>query len=152
MLHLKAIFFHLIFRLCKFGQKIWRPKQMQSHWGWRQRLPSCWNLCCGIKTALNHPLSTFSLGNFLAGNKKVLSLLLAKRYFVGEEERSSGAHLIIHFGISSLPLALPSQGYFSDWYGRQLTISNLAWFPIKSVKPFSELQEILQSIPYKMIT
>ena len=117
-----------------------------------RRLPSCWNLCCGIKTALNHPLSTFSLGNFLAGNKKVLSLLLAKRYFVGEEERSSGAHLIIHFGISSLPLALPSQGYFSDWYGRQLTISNLAWFPIKSVKPFSELQEILQSIPYKMIT
>ena len=87
------------------------------------RPPRVWNLCCGIKTALNH--FTFSRGNFLARRYSGAHLIISRQKdtFVGSLLDQRAAHLIIHFGISTTMAVegSPSQGYFSDWSGRQLT-------------------------------
>ena len=61
------------------------------------------NLCSGIKTALNHPLSTFCSQLSCREEEDRLS---AKRSFLLAWPRNCGAHLIIHFGISFLGLLL----------------------------------------------
>ena len=92
-------FFFLIF--CKI---FWRPAMRKCKVigvGERRPPASRQNLCSGIKTALNHPLSTFCSQLSCREEEDRLS---AKRSFLLAWPRNCGAHLIIHFGISFLGL------------------------------------------------
>ena len=95
----------LFFCFFKFLEKIfWRPAMRKCKVigvGERRPPASRQNLCSGIKTALNHPLSTFCSQLSCREEEDRLS---AKRSFLLAWPRNCGAHLIIHFGISFLGL------------------------------------------------
>ena len=101
LLHLCCFFFCFFLSFCKI---FWRPAMRKCKVigvGERRPPASRQNLCSGIKTALNHPLSTFCSQLSCREEEDRLS---AKRSFLLAWPRNCGAHLIIHFGISFLGL------------------------------------------------